>query len=174
MESDGSQLLYHTLSHEGERHSWPFGHRDTTTQSLLRTETCKRTSHFLAYSLPALVWQEQCQLLQWAINYLTERSSREQGTQLLGGRWLHWAISHTSCCSAPASSDFLIQAKSKLIRNVFFSFPQVFAHLYWSLRRHCLHPKTGTKDSQHQVLLKVGTVWGIKVSPSTTGSCKAP
>lgn len=69
---------------------------------------------------------------------------------------------------------FRYKQSPKLIRNVFFSFPQVFAHLYWSLRRHCLHPKTGTEDPRHQVLLKVGAVWGIKVPPSTAGSRKAP
>lgn len=44
-----------------------------------------------------------------------------------------------------------------------------------ALSRRCAHPKTGSGDPQHQMLLKegVGTVWGRKVPPSATGSHNA-
>lgn len=80
-----------------------------------------RTNHFLAYLRPALVWEGQLPASAVGCEQSNNESSVGQGTQLLGGRWLHCAISHTFCCSAPTSSDFQIQTKQSLIRNAFFS-----------------------------------------------------
>lgn len=110
---------------------WPM---DATIQSLLRIEIYNKTNHFWAYLHPALVWQEQ--LPTSAVGY--EQSGGRHGPpegrghgRLLDGRWLCWAISHTLCYSAPASSDFQIQTKQVQNWLEMFSYPShQYLHMY--------------------------------------------
>lgn len=79
----------------------------------------KATASELIYTCSDLM---RAAAVSQAVNNLTTWSPGGRGLLILGGRWLHWTISHKLCYSAPASDDFQIEAKQSLNWLVKFLF----------------------------------------------------
>lgn len=136
MSGAGFSVHFASGRRKASPHNPALGHTNATKRYLLKTD--KQTNKFLSLFKSPRIWQELLPAFSVGCEQSHNIVPQRAGAQLLGGRWLHRAISHTLNYSILASSNFQIQAKQspKLLRNIFF------------LPTHrCLYVHTRTRDN---------------------------